>query len=49
MDRAQKKELVASLNRVFSETGVVVITRNHGLTVAQVTELRNKMREAGAS
>ena len=49
MDRAQKKELVASLNRVFSETGVVVITRNHGLTVAQVTDLRNKMRAAGAS
>lgn len=49
MDRAQKKEMVTSLNRVFSETGVVVITRNHGLTVAQVTDLRNKMRAAGAS
>jgi large subunit ribosomal protein L10 len=49
MDRAQKKELVASLNKVFSETAVVVITRNHGLTVAQVTDLRNKMRAAGAS
>lgn len=49
MDRAQKKALVASLNRVLSETGVVVITRNHGLTVAQVTDLRNKMRAAGAS
>jgi large subunit ribosomal protein L10 len=48
MDRAEKKALVASLNRVFSETGVVVITRNHGLTVAQVTALRGKMREAGA-
>ena len=47
MDRAEKKALVASLNRVFSETGVVVITRNHGLTVAQVTALRGKMREAG--
>lgn len=49
MDRAQKKELVASLNRVLSETGVVVITRNHGLTVAQVTDLRGRMRAAGAS
>jgi large subunit ribosomal protein L10 len=49
MDRAEKKQLVASLNRVFSETGVVVITRNHGLTVAQVTDLRNKMRAAGAT
>ena len=49
MDRAQKEELVATLNAVFSETSVVVITRNHGLTVAQVTDLRNRMRSAGAS
>ena len=49
MDRAQKEELVARLNAVISETSVVVITRNHGLTVAQVTDLRNRMRAAGAS
>ena len=33
----------------FSEVGVVVVTRNLGLTVAQSTQLRTKMREAGAS
>lgn len=49
MDRAQKKELVERLNRIFTETSVVVITRNHGLTVAQVNDLRTKMRAAGAS
>ncbi len=49
MDRAQKTEAVAELNRTFNEVGVVVVTRNLGLTVAQSTELRNKMREAGAS
>lgn len=49
MDRAQKSELVAGLNRIFSETGVVVITRNLGMTVAQSTVLRTKMRDAGAS
>jgi len=49
MDRAQKAEAVAELKRTFSEVGVVVVTRNHGLTVAQSTQLRNKMREAGAS
>ena len=49
MDRAQKKELVAELNRTFTETSVVVVTRNLGLTVAQSTALRVKMREAGAS
>ena len=49
MDRAQKEELVAKLNAVFSETSVVVVTRNLGLTVAQVNDLRGRMRDAGAS
>lgn len=49
MDRAQKAEAVAALKQTFSETSVVVITRNLGLTVAQSTQLRNKMRDAGAS
>jgi large subunit ribosomal protein L10 len=49
MDRAQKPVLVADLNAVFGEVGVVVVTRNLGLTVAQSTVLRNKMREAGAT
>ena len=49
MDRAQKADLVADLNRTFAEVNVVVVTRNLGMTVAQSTVLRNKMREAGAS
>lgn len=49
MDRAQKTEAVAELNCIFNEVGVVVVTRNLGLTVAQSTELRNKMRDAGAT
>ena len=49
MDRAKKEELVATLNTVFSEPSVVVVTRNLGMTVAQVTALRNRMRAAGAS
>jgi large subunit ribosomal protein L10 len=48
MDRAQKQETVAALKRTFDETNVVVVTRNLGLSVAQSTELRNRMREAGA-
>jgi large subunit ribosomal protein L10 len=48
MDRAQKAEQVADLKRTFNETAVVVITRNLGMTVAQSTSLRNKMRDAGA-
>ena len=49
MDRSQKTEAVAQLNAVFKEVGVVVVTRNLGLTVEQSTDLRSKMREAGAS
>jgi large subunit ribosomal protein L10 len=48
MDRDEKKALVASLNRLFNEVSVVVVTRNHGLTVAQVSDLRVRMRGAGA-
>ncbi|WP_338467365.1 50S ribosomal protein L10 [Novosphingobium sp. ZN18A2] len=49
MDRSQKAESVASLNAVFNEVGVVVVTRNLGLTVAQSTDLRTKVRDAGAN
>ncbi|MEX6724835.1 50S ribosomal protein L10 [Parapedomonas caeni] len=49
MDRVQKKEMVSSLNATFSETSVVVVARNKGLTVSQVNDLRRKMRAAGAS
>lgn len=49
MDRAQKTEAVTELNRTFTEAGVIVVTRNLGLTVAESGDLRAKMREAGAS
>ncbi|WP_029941167.1 50S ribosomal protein L10 [Sphingomonas astaxanthinifaciens] len=48
MDRNEKADLVAELKQVFSETSVVVVTRNLGLTVAQSTDLRLRMRDAGA-
>lgn len=49
MDRSQKADAVAALNANFNEVGVVVVTRNLGMTVEQTTALRVKMREAGAS
>jgi len=48
MDRSQKADLVTELKNVFTETSVVVVTRNLGLSVAQSTDLRLKMRDAGA-
>ena len=49
MDRIEKREFVAALSTVFADTSMVVVTRNEGLTVADVTELRRRMRAAGAS
>ena len=49
MDRNQKAELVTSLNDVFSGAGVVVVAHYSGLNVAEMTDLRKKMTEAGAS
>ncbi len=48
MDRTEKREFVSSLAAVFTETSMVVVTQNKGLTVAEVTDLRRKMRAAGA-
>ena len=48
MDRTQKREFVDSLAQVFAETSMVVVTRNEGLSVADVTELRRRMRGSGA-
>jgi len=48
LDRLQKEELVNALNGVFDSANLVVVTRPLGLTVAESTELRSRMREAGA-
>jgi len=49
MDRSQKADSVASLNAVFNEVGVVIVTRNLGLTVAASSALRGKIRDAGGT
>ncbi|MBB4196499.1 50S ribosomal protein L10 [Rhodoblastus sphagnicola] len=49
MDRAEKKQAVATLHDVFAKTGVVVVAKYSGLTVAQLQRLRKQARDAGAS
>lgn len=49
MDRAEKREFVTGLNDVFSSTGSVVVAHYAGLTVANMNELRSKMRAAGGT
>ena len=49
MDRAGKKELVATLNAVFKDANVVVVAHYSGLTVVQMQTLRRQMKQAGAA
>ena len=49
MDRAEKQELVSTLNALFKAANVVVVAHYSGLTVAQMQTLRQRMRQAGAT
>ncbi|TKW64153.1 MAG: 50S ribosomal protein L10 [Paracoccus denitrificans] len=47
MDRAQKEQVVDELGQIFESSGVVVVARYEGMTVAQMQDLRARMREEG--
>ena len=49
MDRTEKREFVAGLAASLADVSMVVVTRNQGLTVAEATVLRRRMRDAGAT
>jgi len=49
VDRSEKEALVADLHRTFEDTTLLVITQQSGLTVAEVSDLRRRMRQAGAT
>jgi large subunit ribosomal protein L10 len=49
VERAEKTELVSTLNAVFKNTSVIVVAHNKGLTVNQINDLRGKMSLAGAT
>ena len=49
MDRAKKEKVVEELGQIFESSGVVVVARYEGMTVAQMQDLRAKMRDAGGS
>lgn len=48
MDRAQKAESIEALKGVFDGAGAVVVTHYLGLTVAEMTDLRGRLRQEGA-
>ena len=49
MDRAEKREFVTELNGAFKASGSIVVARYAGLTVAQMNDLRTKMRAQGGT
>lgn len=49
MKREEKQKLISELNAVFNSSALVVVTLNKGLTMAETTELRNAVRQDGAS
>ncbi len=49
MDRTQKADAIVALKDVFAGAGAVVVTHYMGLTVAEMTELRNRLRKEGAT
>ena len=49
MDRAQKAESIEELKGVFANSGAVIVTHYLGLTVAEMTDLRIRLRKEGAT
>ena len=49
MDRAQKADSIEMLKDVFAGAGAVVVTHYLGLTVAEISDLRGRLRKEGAT
>ena len=49
MDRARKEQVVSELKDVFKHSGIIVAANYTGITVAEMSDLRNKMRENSAN
>lgn len=49
MNREEKAALIGELKDVFDNAAAVVVTHYEGLSVAEMTDLRSQIREAGAS
>ncbi len=49
MDRAKKEAVVEELGRIFADSGVVVVAHYEGLSVAEMTDFRLRMKSAGGA
>lgn len=49
MDRSEKQQVVSSMRDSLQASALVVVTSQSGLTVTEVTQLRDKIRSSGAA
>lgn len=49
MDRAQKEAVIDELGQIFTDSGVVVVAHYEGLTVAEMSDLRHRVSDAGGA
>jgi large subunit ribosomal protein L10 len=49
LDRARKEQVVSELKDVFNHSGIIVAAKYAGITVAEMSDLRKKMRENSAN
>jgi large subunit ribosomal protein L10 len=48
MNRTEKKEWVGDVNSILGDAEIVIVAHYKGLTVAEMSALRNKVRASGA-
>lgn len=49
VDRAEKREFVATMQEAFSGAGAVVVAHYTGLTVSEISSFRAKVKESGGT
>jgi len=49
VDRAQKEVVIDELGQIFTDSGVVVVAHYEGLTVAEMSDLRHRVSDAGGA
>jgi large subunit ribosomal protein L10 len=47
VDRGQKEVVVAELGQIFADSGVVVVAHYEGMSVAEMTDFRLRLKQAG--
>jgi large subunit ribosomal protein L10 len=47
VDRAQKEVVVDELGRIFTDSGVVVVAHYEGMSVAEMTDFRLRLKQVG--